>query len=65
MQNRIKSKRLNYSELFSITAEIYKKNIKTITFVSFFIIIPLFLFTQWVQEDSGTGPVSIWDVNKG
>lgn len=22
------------------------------------------LFTQWVQ-DSGTGPVSIWDVNKG
>lgn len=50
MQNRIKSKRLNYSELFSITAEIYKKNIKTITFVSFFIIIPLFLFTQWVQS---------------
>lgn len=50
MESRIKSKRLNYSELFSITTEIYKKNIKTIAFVSIFIIIPLFLFTQWVQS---------------
>lgn len=50
MESRIKSKRLSYLELFSITAEIYKKNIKTIAFVSLFIIVPLFLFTQWVQS---------------
>lgn len=48
MLERIKSKRLTMSELLLIAANIYKQNIKTILFVSFFIIVPLFLFNQWV-----------------
>ena len=48
MLERIKSKRLTMSELFSITVEIYKQNIKTILFVRFFIITPLFLFDEWI-----------------
>ena len=50
MLNRIKSKRLTMAELLSIAATIYKKNIKTILFVSFFIIIPLFCINEWLTS---------------
>lgn len=52
MLERIKSKRLTMSELLSIAANIYKQNIKTILFVSFFIIVPLFLFNQWILSQT-------------
>lgn len=48
MLEHIKSKQLTIAEVLSIAANIYKKNIKTITFVGFFIIVPLFLFNQWI-----------------
>lgn len=48
MLEPMKSKRLTMSELLSIAANIYKQNIKTILFVSFIIIIPLFLFNEWI-----------------
>ena len=48
MLEYIKSKRLTIAEVLSIATNIYKQNIKTITFVGFFIIIPLFLFNQWI-----------------
>lgn len=48
MLNRIKSRRLTMIELFSTAANIYKKNIKTILFVSFFVIIPLFCINEWL-----------------
>ena len=52
MLEYIKSKRLTIGEVLSIAANIYKQNIKTIAFVGFFIIIPLFLFNQWIVSQT-------------
>lgn len=61
MLEYIKSKRLTIGEVLSIAANIYKKNIKTITFVGFFIIIPLFLFNQWIISKTAVNLSYLYD----